>query len=1120
MTSIHRDLKKLLLAVLLLACGLLASAAPASATAEGPAWEIDALANSTAPPGGQLTYLVEIRNGGNVDLDGSAEPISFTGTLPAGLTIKSVKPASELDCSGLVPGSQTFTCHYTGLITTQAHSVSNNTRAFVVNATVAPGASGVLTATFHVAGGEPADGDPSTPSAGTVAPATITPASPSFGIAAFDAQVLGDASGTPFTQAGGHPFAATTWIDFNTLKNPDPLKGNLRPVEAPKDVEVDLPAGFSGDPSGVSQCTLPQLSKAELGKSRPLCPATSQVGTTSIHLSTGGRLVFGPFPVYNMVPPATAPVRLGFNVLGTVVVLDANVRTAGDYGITAKALDIGEGIGIAGSSVTLWGVPADPVHDPERACPGESAPWQGGPSCSSGAPRTAFLRNPTSCPPPGVGLATTVRTDSWVHPGVFREQTITSHLPNGYPFPPEAWGPQAGTTGCEQVPFDPTVAAAPDSTVAGQPSGLSFDLSLPQSSDPSVIGQGDLKKAVVTLPQGLRVSPSSASGLQGCSPSQVALHSTTPVGCPDGSKLGAVSVKTPALPEPLQGSLYLATPHENPFGSLLALYLVAEGSGVTVKLAGRVDADPVTGQLTTTFDNNPQLPFSKLHLQLKGGPRAPLVTPPTCGTYTTHSELTSWSGAVVSTDSPFGLTQSSTGGPCAPLGFSPGFTAGTENPLAGAYSPFTLRLQRSDQDGEFSSLSPLNLPPGLLADVSSVKERCTDAQAAAASCPAASHIGEVTVGAGAGPNPFYVGGDVYLTTPYKGNPFGLAIIVHAAAGPFDLGYVVVRGGIQIHDDASVTAVTDPLPRILQGIPLQVRDIRVNLDRPNFIISPTSCAAMGISASAQSTIGQNANLSSRFQVGECARLAFKPSFTVSASGKTSKANGASLHVHLATNEGPAAAVRETNIAKVDVQLPVMLPSRLTTLQKACTAAQFEANPAGCPEGSFVGTAIAHTPDLPSALSGPAILVSHGGQAFPDLVLVLQGEGVRINLTGHTQIKKGITYSHFDTVPDAPVSSFDLTLPQGPHSVLAAVGNLCANTKTVSTKKRVTRRVNGHPRKVTINVKRTVASPLLMPTTMTAQNGAVLQQNTKIAVTGCPTAKSAKHAHRATARRRRG
>jgi uncharacterized repeat protein (TIGR01451 family) len=1084
--------------MLAIAMVVMLSVSASALAAQG--WQVVSTSNTTVRPGDQLTYYVDVIDRGDVNSNGT--PYTVTATLPSGMTgVSSEDFFFGFDC-GSVAGLTTITC-------TSNQFVSPDTVQEVrITVAVDPGASGVLTARFDVSGGGLAD-------ASTVDPVTISATPPPFGIDAFDGQVS-DAAGNPFTQAGGHPADLSTAVDINTATdtsptpNPfQPIVGPTQPIEALKDVVVDLPPGLVGNPTGVSQCTTGQLSNTSGITPLPLCPITSQVGTATF-LQDGTKFgnVLGPVPIFNMVPPPSVPARFGMNVAGTMVALDASVRTGSDYGLTVTARNAPAGLAISGTHIDFWGVPSDPSHDSERSCPGQpAAGLPGGPSCVSGAPRTAFFRNPTACTAPGVGVATTVHVDSWQHPGDFKQASFLSHTTPAYPFARSDWGAQIGPDGCNRVPFDPVLDAQPVAgTAAGGPSAFAFDITIPQDNNPDTVSQSDLKKAVVTLPQGVRVNPSSADGLQGCSPDQIALSGGAEPSCPDASKLGTVDIDSPLLDAPLIGSVYLAKPFDNPFGSLLAVYLAVNAEGVEIKVAGEVRTDPSTGQLTATFDNNPQLPFTRVHMVLNGGPRAPLTMPSACGSYTTRAVLTGWNGKVVNTTSTFTVSGDGHGGPCPGPKFAPGFTAGTQNPIAGGFSPFGLQLTRTDDDGEFSSLSSLSLPPGLLANVASIKTRCTIEQADAHACPTDSHIGEVTTGAGAGTNPFYVPGDVYLTGPYKGNPFGIAVIVHALAGPFDLGYVVVKGAIQIHDDGSVTVATDPFPTILQGIPLQVKDIRVNLDRPGFTFNPTSCNPTSINGTAQSTANQQAGVSSRFQVGECANLAFKPKFSASTAGKTSKANGASFHVHLASNEGPhgTGSAGESNIAKVDVQLPVSLPARLTTLQKACTAAQFASNPAGCPAASFVGSATAHTPILASPLSGPAILVSHGGQAFPDLVLVLQGEGVRLNLTGHTQIKKGITFSHFETVPDAPVASFDLTLPQGPHSALTTDipgRNLCANTRTVTVTKRVTRRVHGHNRKVTVKAKKAVSASLLMPTTITAQNGAVIHQNTKIAVTGC-------------------
>jgi hypothetical protein len=421
-----------------------------------------------------------------------------------------------------------------------------------------------------------------------------------------------------------------------------------------------------------------------------------------------------------------------------------------------------------------------------------------------------------------------------------------------------------------------------------------------------------------------------------------------------------------------------------------------------------------------------------------------------------------------------------------------------------------MRILRSDADGRLSRISTLSLPPGLLGDVASVPVRCTEAQATAAACPADSHVGSVMVGSGPGPDPFYVPGDVYLmgqfhAGPFAGDPFGLAVVVHALAGPLDLGYVVVRTGLQINSDGSITARSEPFPQMLQGIPLDIRDVQLHLDRPGFTFNPTDCNPLQVGGQLASVEGLTENVSERFQAGDCASLTFKPSFTATTQGNgTFNRNGASLDVKIATGQGPGSG--EANIRKVEVQLPKRLPARLTTLQKACTEAQFAANPAGCPAASDVGIAVAHTPILASPLSGPAYLVSHGGQAFPDLVLILQGEGITLHVTGHTQIKNGITYSRFETVPDAPISSFELNLPESPFSALAATESLCSSTRTITVRKRMLVHRLGHTRRVTRAVRQVVTEPLAMPTKITAQNGTVLEQNTQIAVSGCPGTKS--------------
>jgi hypothetical protein len=374
----------------------------------------------------------------------------------------------------------------------------------------------------------------------------------------------------------------------------------------------------------------------------------------------------------------------------------------------------------------------------------------------------------------------------------------------------------------------------------------------------------------------------------------------------------------------------------------------------------------------------------------------------------------------------------------------------------------------------------------------------------------------VTAAAGPGPDSFVTTGKVFLTGAYNGGSFGEVTVVPAVAGPFNLGNVVVRGSLRINPaNTQASVVSDPFPRILDGVPLQLRSVHVQLERPGFTFNASSCEHMAVTGTLLSTSDTTAGVSSPYQAAGCQSMPFHPILTVSTTGQTSKTNGAALDVQITAKQGPdrPAGEEEANIHKIDVQLPLALPSRLTTLHKACTEQQFAQNPASCPAGSFVGAAVVHTPLLPVPLEGPAILVSHGGAAFPDLVLVLQGDNVLVDQAGTTTIKKGITYSNFETVPDAPFESLQVRLAEGPHSLLAANGNLCAPTKTTTITKKETRKIHGTTRHITIKTKQTKPQPLVMPTMLTGQNGATLKQTTKITTTNCPktTTTNTHHQH---------
>ncbi len=890
-----------------------------------------------------------------------------------------------------------------------------------------------------------------------------------YGSFGFQGHSLGmaitESPGVSDVRAGSHPFEMTTSFAFNTKIN---SSGETVSDGDLKDLAVELPAGFIGDPAATPKCTATAFhtqSEVNVGEGSS-CPSNTQVGTALVTLGLGapGVPLTLEFGVYNLVPPPNAPAAFGFNPFGLAITLIPSVRTGQDNGVTVRVANVSQAVSLVSSIVTLWGVPGEASHN------GARGKCIGIPACEEPADEGTkpFLRLPTSCS--GAPLLATIHADSWQEPGNFVEaNTFDSLTPEG---------PPALLEGCDRLDFSPSLSLIPETTAANTPTAVNVDLKMPQNENPHGLAEADLKDVSVTLPTGLAVNPPAADGLVACSQSQIELNGPNEPTCPDASKIGTVEVTTPLLEAPLQGAVYQAEQNNNPFHSLLAFYIVARGPGVTIKLPGKVTADPITGRLTTSVAEAPQLPFGDFKLSFFGGPRAALTTT-ACGAYAASASLSPWSGtpAVSPAIQPFTINENCGGG------FAPSFAAGTSSNQADSYSPFSVTLSRTDQEQNLGQVS-VHMPPGVLGMLSKVSV-CGEPQAEQGTCSAASQIGHVIVGAGTGSDPLYVPqagkpqAPVFLTGPYKGAPYGLLIAVPAQAGPFDLGVVKVRAAIYVDPHtAQLTVVSDPLPRIVQGIPLNVRTVNVMIDRSEFTFNPTNCEPLAVTGTIASTQGASANVSSHFQAANCAVLPFHPTFKVTTQGATSKKGGASLDVKVGSATGQA------NIRRVAVSLPKQLPSRLTTIQQACPEATFAANPATCPAGSNVGRAKAVTPVLNVPLEGPAYLVSHGGAAFPDLVVVLEGEGLRLDLVGNINIsKKGITSSTFAAVPDAPISSFELKLPEGPHSALTT--DLPAKAK-----------------------RSLCGQKLAMPTTMTGQNGAQVTQSTTIVPTGCPKAKKTK------------
>jgi hypothetical protein len=815
-----------------------------------------------------------------------------------------------------------------------------------------------------------------------------------------------NADGTASQQAGAHPFQVSTAFML-------PKDSQQLPEESVRNLSVDLPVGFVGNPTAVPTCEEWQL--ADSGN----CPLNTQVGYISLRAPSALPDLLQ-FPVYNMKAPDGVPAMFGFYAINVTVHLRAAVRSGGDYGITITLKDLPQTLPWTESTATFWGVPADPSHDGMRGtCLTLFGP--SGDSCPSQGPRTPLLTNPSACSPVTTAIA---HVDSWQNTGTFDTTEGNNHGTDG----------SAGITGCDRLPFAPTITARPAVRTAGSPAGFSVKLHVPQNDNADGLATATLDRAVVTLPQGVSVSPSSADGLGACSPGQIRLNDGSMPDCPDSSKIGTVRIDTPLLNDPVAGSIYLAQQSINPFNSLLAIYIAASADGVVIKLAGHVEPDPVTGQLKTTFDHNPQLPFSDFELTFRDGPRAALANPKTCGNYTTTAELTPYGGGptVTSTDT-FAIDAN-----CS-HGFSPSFEAGTTTPGGGAATSFSMNLRRTDIDDELSTVS-LTMPPGLLGNLKDIA-LCPDSAASAGTCGAASRIGTTTAGSGPGPNPFYLGGGVYLTGPYKDAPFGLSIVVPAVAGPFNLGLVVVRAAISVDPKtAALTVVADPLPTILQGIPLRLRDVNVTIDRPGFMFNPTNCAPSQITGTIGSASGAKIAVASRFQAGNCAALGYKPGLTMALSGKgqTTDHKHPTLTAHLVPRPNDA------NSRQVTAKLPLALALDPDNANGLCEPEEAAVNK--CPAKSIVGSAkalsILHVP-----LSAPVYFV-HGFRidpkskrriaTLPKLYIPLAGEGVRIDVNASSDVVDDRLVTTFDNLPDAPLRSFDLTINGGSHGVLTVSG----------------------------------------------------------------------------------
>ncbi len=840
-----------------------------------------------------------------------------------------------------------------------------------------------------------------------------TAAAAEFGIDSFTTSVTAQ-NGQDFTMAGGHPFAAEADIRFTSKLNPFVGDGTtLAPIEEVRDVQTQLPPGFVGNPLTVPRCPLHMVQTVSGQKSR--CPAETAVGIMVVD-----AFINVASPIFNVEPEDGYPAQFAFSDNGLTFLLYPTLRSDGNYGIDVTSVNSpAASVTQVTATFCSWGVEDKsvfPVLDfscRERAdAPSGTKP---------------FLTNPASeCT--DVAPVTTLRVNSWANPDRYVEETAVSPL----------------ITACDSMTFKPSVEITPSTTLRDAPTGLSVDMQFPQEDNDQEQAPPALKKAVVTLPEGMTINPSAAGGLKACSDDELKLASKEPTNCPAESKVGTVTAVSPLLEEPVKGGVFIRTQNSDDpeSGEMFRLALVLQNKkrGVDIRLPGQVRVDKDTGRIETTFDNNPELPVSSIKLTFKSGPRAPLATPSTCGEKSIDTVLTSWGGQTAKRSSTFAVDCADGLG-----GFAPSVVAGTLNPIAGTFSPFALNITKPDGQSAIDGVS-LRMPTGLLAKVAGNLN---------------TQVGSVKAFAGPGGAPYQLPGTVTLEGAYGDAPYSLRVVVPAKAGPFDLGDVVVRQKVYIDPvTAEVSVASDPIPTIVKGVPARLQRIDVDVDKPGFMVNPTSCEAKEITGTLDSEAGQTAAVKTRFQVGECAALPFKPKLAMSLTGRKQVTTGKHPGVKAQVNQ---TGVGEAGIQKAKVTLPKSLALDPENAQALCefedgTKSDLEKH---CPAGSIVGRARATTPLLERDLTGNVYFVKNVRKdpttgnlirTLPMIVVALRGE-IAINLKGESSTTQaGRLINTFNNVPDAPITKFNLNIAGGQNGILAVTRtrtakiNVCAGRQT--------------------------------------------------------------------------
>lgn len=827
------------------------------------------------------------------------------------------------------------------------------------------------------------------------------------------------------TSAGGHPNLSTSFR----------LEAPGQP-ESARNVIFNAPEGLFGNPNAVTQCTAADFALTQ-------CPSNSQVGLVTVYANSEGdpNKLLGTAPIFSMRTEPEQTALFAFNApsVNIPVNIPVSVRTGSDYGLRFTVSEVTQETPLAGADLLFWGVPAEKANDSDRfakGSPGNPAGCIGlaDTSCikaplKSSQPEYPLTDNPTICT--GQPLATSLEVQTYqdpIHP-TRKEGT----------YPP--------TTDCEKETFSPVLFAGATTKETDSPSGLDIELQSPQfltrAATPSQI-----RSSIVTLPEGFTINPDAADGQGACTDRQANFNAEEPSNCPDQSKIGTFALHTVALDGPLNGALYIAEPKP---GNQYRLVMTADGFGIHAKLEGKVVPDPATGRLRTYFSDLPQVPFDSVQFHLFASDRALMATPTNCGLHPVSAQFFPWNDQLADQTSRqfFSLTSGPGGSQCPGTvrPFRPALVAGTTNPVAGAFSDFHLRLDREDGDQFLGDLR-FAMPPGFTGKIAGVPY-CTEAAIASAparsgkaelaspSCPSAAQIGSTNVAAGPGTHPFHALGKMYFAGPFQGAPISLVAITPAIAGPYDYGTIVVR--VALHVDpltAQVSAVSDRMPQIIGGVPIRMRSIQVNIDRPDFAVNPTNCSSLEVRSQGVGDQGTAAGFASPFTAVNCSTLPFKPRMAITQIGgkrQTKRAADPALRFELFTRPGDA------NLKSLSVTLPKAFQIDQRHLGNLCSRAQLQAE--RCKGRQPIGTAKVQTPLLDQPLSGPAYAVSGYGK-LPHLVFVLDGQVLLTPEAESASVRHGHLRTTVPVIPDAPVGHFTLNLLGGKQGYLANTRSLCA------------------------------------------------------------------------------